>query len=72
MKKVLAIISIAVVIASCSSSKKGESKTAYALDTTKVVAGQPFYQCPMHLNVLSATPGNCPECGMALEKVIKQ
>ena len=24
------------------------------------------YVCPMHPNVSSSGPGNCPECGMAL------
>src|SRR5215213_8503290 len=31
--------------------------------TTKVV-----YTCPMHPEVQQAKPGNCPKCGMALEK----
>src|SRR5215204_292051 len=31
--------------------------------TTKVV-----YTCPMHPEVQQAKPGNCPKCGMTLEK----
>ena len=27
------------------------------------------YQCPMDYNVIDDKPGNCPECGMALEQV---
>ena len=28
------------------------------------------YTCPMHPEVLSDTPGKCPDCGMFLEKKI--
>ena len=28
-----------------------------------------FYTCPMHPEVISGKPGECPECGMFLEKV---
>lgn len=27
------------------------------------------YTCPMHPEVISAKPGNCPKCGMALEQI---
>jgi Cu+-exporting ATPase len=27
------------------------------------------YTCPMHPEVLQATPGSCPKCGMALEPI---
>ncbi|WAK03614.1 copper-transporting P-type ATPase [Methylobacter sp. YRD-M1] len=30
-----------------------------------------IYTCPMHPEVQSAQPGNCPKCGMALEPVAK-
>jgi len=72
MKKALAIISFAFVMASCSSSKDGSSTSKFALDTTKVASGKTFYQCPMHLEVLSSESGDCPKCGMALESVVKQ
>ena len=29
---------------------------------------QALYSCPMHPEVTSPTPGNCPKCGMALVK----
>ncbi len=28
-----------------------------------------FYSCPMHPEIISDKPGQCPECGMLLEKV---
>jgi len=31
--------------------------------------GADFYSCPMHPEVVSDEPGECPECGMFLEKV---
>jgi Cu+-exporting ATPase len=30
----------------------------------------PVYTCPMHPEIRSATPGNCPLCGMALEPIM--
>lgn len=32
------------------------------------VAGADVYYCPMHPNITSARPGECPICGMSLEK----
>ncbi len=32
--------------------------------------GEVIYVCPMHSDVTSKTAGNCPKCGMALEKRI--
>lgn len=72
MKKTLVIAIIALIVAACSPSKNGATTNTFALDTTKVASGKAFYQCPMHLEVISAATGDCPKCGMALEKVVKQ
>jgi P-type Cu+ transporter len=35
-----------------------------------VGVSQGTYTCPMHPEVLSETPGDCPKCGMALERIL--
>lgn len=42
------------------------------LDTTKLKAGDTFYQCEMDLGVLSDKPGSCPKCGMDLSEMKKK
>ena len=70
------LISIAIIITlfSCSSSQTGASrdKDQFHADTTQLTAGTAFYQCPMHPKIISTNPGDCPECGMALEQRVKQ
>ncbi|MBN8555455.1 MAG: heavy metal translocating P-type ATPase [Deltaproteobacteria bacterium] len=34
---------------------------------TEMPSGTVEYTCPMHPEVISSVPGNCPKCGMALE-----
>src|SRR5258706_52475 len=33
--------------------------------------GNDIYYCPMHPYITKKEPGNCPECGMKLEKMVK-
>lgn len=37
-----------------------------------VVTSQAKYQCPMHPGIVSATPGQCPICGMDLVPIAKE
>ena len=43
----------------------GSQAAAPLADAKAAASGQ--YTCPMHPEVLSAKPGACPKCGMALE-----
>jgi hypothetical protein len=64
MKKNLLIIGftlLAVFAFSSCGSKSTKEKPA----TTKEVA-KVQYTCPMHPEVISDKPGDCPKCGMAL------
>jgi hypothetical protein len=42
----------------------GRIQSAARARAIKATAGQ--YSCPMHPEVVSAQPGKCPKCGMAL------
>jgi len=64
MKKnltVFAFILLAgLMFSSCGSSSSKEKQT-----TTEEVA-KAEYTCPMHAEVVSEKPGDCPKCGMPL------
>lgn len=64
MKKSLLIVSLvllgATALISCGSNPGKEKKS----ETKEVASVQ--YTCPMHAEVLSDKPGDCPKCGMAL------
>ena len=80
---ILSMAVFALTLAACSSSsntsdqKKSTDSTTtqgsstsqtFDLDTTKLKSGETFYQCSMHLEVLSDKSGSCPKCGMDLVK----
>src|SRR6516162_8793233 len=43
---------------------------AHSIDADRPPAGKRSYTCPMHPEVVSDKPGNCPKCGMTLEPMI--
>ena len=82
MKNIILSAIIVITLGACSSSTTSDEKKStetkvqssdqvFNLDTTKLKAGEVFYQCPMHLKEISDKPGACPDCGMDLEKVVK-
>ena len=81
MKKitVFSIVTIALFLSACNGSSDKSEPTdtnsgaqVFNLDTTKLKSAEVFYQCPMDLEVISDKTGNCPKCGMELEKLEKK
>ncbi|MBW3127326.1 heavy metal-binding domain-containing protein [Hymenobacter profundi] len=46
----------------------GDNMETTTTDTTTTPATAGAYVCPMHPEVTSDKPGDCPKCGMALVK----
>ncbi len=74
LKKILLpAFAVALIFTACNNApqdKKEEVKDAHA-DTLMLAAGEKIiYQCPMHPEEVSDKPGQCPKCGMDLEKVV--
>lgn len=75
MKKAILLSSIAfmAIMSACNSTKnEAGTEQTFNLDTTKLAKGDAFYQCEMNPEVLSDKLGNCPKCGMQLEKMEKR
>jgi hypothetical protein len=63
MKKAVYVVMVAVsmaLFAGCGNAN--QSKTS----TQQTSAEKVVYTCPMHPEVTSDKPGNCPKCGMKL------
>lgn len=54
------ILFAAIILSSCGNSPTKE-KPANSKEVAKVQ-----YTCPMHPEVVTDKPGNCPKCGMVL------
>lgn len=66
MKKTILFLSMAVAalfITSCGNEENTETEQAPTTTAEKVE-----YTCPMHPEVITNEPGDCPKCGMTLEK----
>ena len=78
MKKVILIpaLFLALAFGACNNNSESDNKNAKEtvyFDTTKLKAGEFYYQCEMHADVISDKPGKCPKCGeMELSKVEKK
>jgi Cu+-exporting ATPase len=49
---------------------KTEEENIYCIDDSCEL-GDTFYTCPMHPEIHQNHPGNCPKCGMTLEKEVE-
>lgn len=61
----LAVLAPLVLVGGLVLSTAGCRSKTVSTEGTAEQAGT--YSCPMHPEVRQATPGTCPDCGMALE-----
>jgi hypothetical protein len=69
MKQIIFVLALLCIAPAADAQKKKTSPTkvpAAKVDSSKSVAA--VYVCPMHPDVKSDKPGECPKCGMALVK----
>lgn len=70
--KTRSIFLIVATIIFCSFQNTFAQQTSEKQDTTLVVDSiKIIYTCPMHSEIISDKPGNCPKCGMELVKLEK-
>ena len=68
--KLLLLLASILLLAACSESPQLSESLAEASDDTALEHAMkhldPTYICPMHPQITSDEPGNCPICGMNL------
>ena len=67
--KRLIYLSIVLIFVACkgNENKKAEGASADTLQVKNASDTSAAYTCPMHPEVISNKPGQCPQCGMDLE-----
>lgn len=66
MKKILSILSLAVILSACQQSKDKTEQTQEVNSTSPESTARASYTCSMHPEVVSDKPGKCPKCEMDL------
>ncbi|HRH66272.1 MAG TPA: heavy metal-binding domain-containing protein [Bacteroidia bacterium] len=73
MKKLILLLAIPVLFVACKGNENKSNEAtadsasvAATADTTQAAAAAQ-YTCPMHPDVISDKPGQCPQCGMDLQ-----
>lgn len=74
MKKYILLLSIPAMLFACKGNENNantgatdSSAVTTSVDTATAPATAAQYTCPMHPDVLSDKPGQCPQCGMELQ-----
>lgn len=71
MKTKIILSSLAIAIIFIFSCNNGEKSEATGANQSIQSDAKIIYRCPMHPEVKREKPGQCPECGMDLEKETK-
>ncbi|MCA9249030.1 MAG: hypothetical protein KDA42_18015, partial [Planctomycetales bacterium] len=66
------IFAVGFVVAWSTSGKLGPADNNLAVTPTSKASGPSMWTCSMHPQIRSATPGDCPICGMDLIPVATQ
>lgn len=68
MRRLTILFLAGFILFSCKNGNKNNGETSRdSLSTESKAKSETEYTCPMHPQVISKSPGNCPECGMELQ-----